>query len=129
MGQFRREHAVRCQVGDVHDGDHPHLFGRIHQGHVVQRGELPQGGGLVGEGEQAAEIGEGALEQGAVDVGVGVSVDGEGPLFLLAVGEDQLLPWKDAVLPRQRGVVAEQGLDSQAVGLSDGEERIAGADT
>ena len=39
MGQFRREHAVRCQVGDVHDGDHPHLFGRIHQGHVVQRGD------------------------------------------------------------------------------------------
>lgn len=30
--------------------------------------------------------------------------------------------------PAREGVVAEQGLDSQAVGLSDGEERIAGAD-
>ena len=90
-----------------HGGD-PRLEGGLGQGPVLRGEQRPVGGELEGEGGELGQIGEGGGEQRPVDGGVGVGVDGEGPLGLPLIADDQGLTGKDPVQPPQAWVVAQQ---------------------
>ena len=63
------------QVGQMEHRPHPHILGGVDHILVVQRDERPLACKAIGEGRQIGEEGESALEQSAVDIGIGVSVD------------------------------------------------------
>ena len=106
----------------------PHLKGRVNEGLILQFYQVPFGREAVGKGRQVREVGEGALEQTAVDVWVSVAVDGKGPLLFLPVGDHQYLTGDDLSFPPEHGIVAQQLPDRQAMLGSDGGQSLSGPD-
>ena len=108
----------------MHQRPGPQPPGLLQQHAVLQGQQAALGVDAVGEGGQAAHIGQDRRQLPALDIGVGVAV-GEGlPQLHLVVGDDQTLPGPDLRLAQQAVVVAVELPQGDAVFGGDGGQAL-----
>ena len=117
-----------CQGGKVHHRPDAPLPRGGEQCIILQLEQVAFGGDAVGEGRQVGEIGELRIQQGLVDVGIGVTVEGGGGRGGAEIGDHQDLSGPKRSLAAEGPVVLPETADRGAVGFRDGGQGLSGPD-
>lgn len=125
-GQLIGEAALLGQGGQVHQRGHAALLRHSDQLRIVQIYQAAVFCDTVGEGSHVRQVGEGGAQQRPVDKGIGIAVDGKGPLFFLPVGDDQSLPGVNGLAAAQDRIVALKLPHGQTILLCDRRKSLTG---